>query len=561
MRDQSLPSARLGFVPVLLLAAAHALLFVLSFPAFSLWVFAFVAPVVLALVCVLARRRRDLVAAVALTQLLAWGFLHWWVLGVTVPGFFALVIYLTLWSVLEASLLRMLVRGSIQLPLPIALPLVLLGIDFLRAYVVFDGYPWYLRAQPLIDAPGFAVLGPLGGIWLAGFPALAIAGVVAFFICRWWGRSLNPYFIVAAIGSVIGLCVSVLIVNLPIVRGTATEQQGPEYTVLLIQTNLPTDNKIGWTYERQLVDIPEFIEQTHRALEEARAEGVEVDLIVWPETMLPSIGFELGDEFSDAIERAVGAFGVPMLVGSPSYHGISQGPTGEVTWEAHYNSAYLVNDDGPPYARVDKVFLTPFGETMPYISSWPWLEEQLLAIGAAGMSFDLDEGALITRLVLPKENDQEDALRLAVPICFEDTMAPVVRRMVWEDGARVADVLVNISNDGWFGGDDAGREMHVLCARWRAVENQMWVLRAVNTGDSVAIAPDGTVTDRIPSGPQTAGALLTRVRAPGPVSLFYASIGDALGVLLALVLGVLVVTEWWYTRRQRSRRLTADAPE
>ena len=545
---------------VLLLSAAHALFFVFAFPPFALWVCTIIAPVFLGLMCALAGRTRDLLLSVFVVQLLAWGYLHWWVLDVTVLGFFALVVYLALWSIAEAGFIRYLVRGSLRTPLPIALPIVLLGFDWLRAYVLFDGYPWYLRAQPLIDSPWFSQFASLGGVWLPGVLSLFLSAVIASYLRWWWetGRYDNALISTGAnmmvyVGASLGLWAA---------SGATPwmQRQMPSYTMLLIQTNLPTDNKIGWPYEQQIEDVTQFIRDTRDALEMVRAEGAEVDLVVWPETMLPSIGFEMGDEFSDAIERAVQAFGVPMLVGSPSYHGLKANGQGNVTWDAHYNSAYLVDATGPPYARVDKVFLTPFGETMPYISSWSWLEEQLLALGARGMSFDLDEGASITRLLLPSQSDEQPALRLAVPICFEDTMAPVVRQMVWQDGQRQADVLVNLSNDGWFGSDDAGRAMHVICARWRAIENQMWVVRAVNTGDSVAIAPDGSVVARVPSGPQTPGWVRAQVQAPTDAVPLYARIGDALGGLMAALLGVLVCSEWWYTRRQRSKR-TGGTPE
>lgn len=554
MKNQPPLRIRLGLPAVFGIAAAHAVFFVLAFPSTSLWICAFLAPIALALACTLAGRTRDLLLSVFVTQVLAWGFLQWWVLDVTIPGFLGMIVYLALWSAIEAGFLRYLTRGSLRIPLVIALPVVLLGGDWLRGMVLLDGYPWYLRAQPLIDLAWFARLASIGGIWLPGLLALYLSAVVASFLRWWWETGTVRAAIATTCANMVIFIGAFWVVQVGGGTNASMQRQASEYEVLLIQTNLPTDNKIGWTYEQQLRDVPQFIRQTHEALQRAREQGSKVALIVWPETMLPSVGFETGDEFSDAIERAAEAFDLPMLVGSPCYLGISRNGAGEVTWEAHHNSAYLIDGNGPPYARVDKVFLTPFGETMPYISSWPWLEEQLLSFGAKGMSFDLDEGSEIVRLELPAPIEGTPPLRIAVPICFEDTMAPVVRKMVWEDGVRQADVLVNISNDGWFGGDDAGRAMHVLCARWRAIENRMWVLRAVNTGDSVAIEPDGSIAGTVPSGPQTPGWLLATVSAPDSSVPLYARIGDLLGGLCALLMGVLILWEWCYTWSRRSRR-------
>jgi apolipoprotein N-acyltransferase len=245
-----------------------------------------------------------------------------------------------------------------------------------------------------------------------------------------------------------------------------------------------------------------------------------------------------------------------MLVGSGSYIGISSEGNGEFAWEEHYNSAYLVGPSGPPYARVDKIFLTPFGETMPYISSWPWLEERMLAFGAGGMSFDLDTGTSIVRPELPGEAP----VRIAVPICFEDTMATVVRRMVWEDGERAANLLLNISNDGWFGSDDAGRRMHTLCARWRAIENDIWVVRVANTGESVVIDPSGAVTDRVTPEPRVPGTLLARVGVTRGGSTPYAVLGELPGQACGVAMMMALMVEWWCRRRRRAGRVPDETP-
>src|SRR5690606_29998155 len=130
--------------------------------------------------------------------------------------------------------------------------------------------------------------------------------------------------------------------------------------------------------------------------------------------------------------------GVPLLIGSASFTGFRLNAQGLGEWDAHFNSAYLVNGR-LPYQRYDKVFLTPFGETMPYISAWPWLEEQLLRLGARGMSFQLDHGEAIRLIEVPVGSERADAVVVGTPICFEDTVASVVRAMVWQDGVKRTD--------------------------------------------------------------------------------------------------------------------------
>lgn len=529
-------------------AFAHSVLFVLAFPPFSLWFMAFLAPAALAVASIGAARMRDLALAVAITQGAAWALLHAWVYDVTVAGYPAMVAYLTVFSVVEACVLRWLTCSTSARPwrlsIIVALPLVLLASDDLRGMVLFHGYPWYLRAQPLIDEPLFARLAPIAGIWLPGVLCLVVAGSLARVV-------LVPIEARRDTLSVLGaVCFAVLVLAFAL-RAILPTSAEPERSlqVLVLQTNLATSNKVNWSPEAQVKDVNDFFAMTAEGLAAARNADVEPDLIVWPETMLPSIGFEQGDYFTQLAKNAVEHFNVPMLVGSPSYHGVRQDDNGEWQWDAHFNSAYLVEPGQPVTQRVDKFFLTPFGETMPYIAAWPWLQDQLLSFGASGMQFDLDAADDISLIELKGQGETEP-WRIAVPICFEDTVSPVVRRMVFANGQRQADLIVNLSNDGWFGTgalgmSDAGRAMHVLCARWRAAETRTWMVRSVNTGNSVVIDAGGVVVARLGSGPQTAGVLVAEAYSAPPGVPSFALLGNWFGRIMAIgVLGCLVF-KWW----------------
>ena len=537
------------------LALIFLLTYALSFPPFGLWWLIFLSPVAFALLVLAPLRTRTVLLPVFVSSCLLWGWFHWWVSGITSAGYGPMVVYLASVTTLSAVLLRAMSLGRLALPIWIALPLTLTGVDYLRGLIIFDGYSWFLHAQPLIDFPQFAGLARIGGVWLPGLVALALSGCLAswlFSLVRL--KPQGSWHVAGVVAVVLGL----LVLCRGLLDGRSDfrrESERPVARLLLVQTDLDSDNKIGWTYERQLEDVPEFIRLTIEGVETVRASGAGLDLIAWPETMLPSVGFERGDQFSLAIENVVERLDVPMLVGSPSYLGIQQQEDGQWGWDAHYNSAYLVGPEGPPYARVDKVFLTPFGETMPYISNWEWLEQKMLAFGAEGMRFELDAGASIERVVFPLRSDPEVRVRAAVPICFEDTVAPVVREMVWQDGRRVADLLINLSNDGWFGTDDSTREMHELCARWRAIENETWLVRAVNTGRSSAISPDGRVDRLISVGSRASGTLLVEVEVPGDGWASgrppYAIIGESFGRGSWWLVLVICFCNWLYTSTRK----------
>jgi apolipoprotein N-acyltransferase len=303
--------------------------------------------------------------------------------------------------------------------------------------------------------------------------------------------------------------------------------------VLAIQTNLPQNNKLGWPVDRQEADVNGFLEQTFDALDMAGP----MDLVVWPETMVPGLGFDpdtlafvssLGpraahlSRWPQVIRQAAAESGIPWLVGSPTWLGVSLSPEGYLESEHRYNSAVLV-DPTSAVQRYDKIFLTPFGETMPWIRSWPWLESQLMAVGASGMQFDLDAGNAPMRLTIAAD---EREWTLAVPVCFEDAVPSVVRALAVQDGRTVVDAIVNVSNDGWFGTDDAGRRTHEVAAIYRAIELQRPMIRVANTGFTSVIAPNGTVRGRIDARIEASLPIVLPTPAETPINTTYARWGN-----------------------------------
>jgi apolipoprotein N-acyltransferase len=225
--------------------------------------------------------------------------------------------------------------------------------------------------------------------------------------------------------------------------------------------------------------------------------------------MVPSLGFEadtrddlsvFGPRFEHLIRWPAEVVALsqeldtPMLVGSEAWIETSivrdaDDPTrARLDRRFTYNSAYLIQ--GETFQRYDKSFLTPFGETMPYISNWTWLETKLLALGAPGMSFELDSNPEI-RLLKLAWGEPPATSSIATPICFEDTVARLCRRMLHGGGIKRADLFVNMSNDGWFGASEGDRKLHAQIARFRCIENRVPMVRSVNTGMSVAIDSAG----------------------------------------------------------------------
>ncbi len=109
---------------------------------------------------------------------------------------------------------------------------------------------------------------------------------------------------------------------------------------------------------------------------------------------------------------------------------------------------------------------------MPYIRAWPWLQDQLLGLGANGMKFDLAAGTHLTVLNVPVASLGR-SIRVVTPVCFEITVASHVRSLVFdENGQRRADLIASITNDGWFSDTDIARQQHLSRPlRWRLAWN------------------------------------------------------------------------------------------
>ncbi len=503
MNDAS-PGRVASWFVTLGLALASALLFAIAWPPIGAWPAACVALAPFALACLQARSAWHLAIALLVAWSPAWLWLEWWIVQLTPPGLALLVVYCALYVVLAGILVRRFARAEAtrRWPLAVLVPLAWVAVEFLRTTLVLGGYPWFQLGTALAGGPtgdalaaqSASLIGANGLSLLAAASGGALADLLRG---REHRRRAILAFVAVALLHAANIGFGVWLV------GQDGTRPGPR--VLGLQTNLSVSNKIGWKPEDQVRDVRQFLFTTHDAVAERVARGETPDLVVWPETMVPGFGLEeqaldLLDRggyyprraYADALARLHEAIHTPLLVGAGSYLGLRVEPElEEFRWDRHYNSAYLVTG-APPYRRYDKLVLTPFGEEMPLISRWDWLESRLLSIAAPGMRFDLDAGEAPVRFDIPFGGGQ--SARVATPICFEDTVPSLCRRLVYEGTTKVADLLVNLSNDGWFGWSATGRAQHVLHARLRSIELAVPMVRCVNTGLSVLIDDHGRVT-------------------------------------------------------------------
>ncbi|MGQ0628178.1 MAG: apolipoprotein N-acyltransferase [Phycisphaerales bacterium] len=305
---------------------------------------------------------------------------------------------------------------------------------------------------------------------------------------------------------------------------------------------------------------------------------------------------------ADGLLALQGRIGVPMLVGATAIEGLTfeqQGDRIQPRWKAEYNSVFMLEAGAVREERYDKIALTPFGEVIPGAWRFPALQQSLVNLGAKDMSFTLGFGSTDRVFeVLPSSSPVSPAagaavpVRIVTPICFEATVPALCRRLVfgddggllawWRAGGplratgvvgstpsrqRRADLMVNLSNDGWFAESLGVREQHLQNARWRCVELGVPMVRAVNTGISIAIDGRGRL---IGSGATAADAPLVvpafsdgvmRVRVPFPARdqvTLYCRIGDLFGYTMLALTGAGLL--WILGRVSIGRLMNRGAP-
>lgn len=324
-------------------------------------------------------------------------------------------------------------------------------------------------------------------------------------------------------------------------------------TAVLVQPNLDVASDSNWSgpgeWELHIADFTRLAKEQCKTyivgIPQTGASNGEIvcppypthpDLVAWPEAPAPF--FQAEPRFGQTMTNLARTTHSAVLVGGVG----NDFSTREQRWQ-DYNSAMLYGSDGRFLARYDKIHLVPFGEFVPY--------ENLLffAKKLTGRVGKFDRGTSREPIAVTSADGKPH--RYGVFICYEAVFGDEVRHFA----ANGAEVLVNISDDGWYG-DTSAPWQHLNMARMRAIENRRWLLRDTNTGVTAAIDPDGRVRQSIPR--HQADALPAQYGFRSDIT-FYSAHGDIFAWACAILsIGAVIGC---VNRLQRPSAVTAQVQD
>jgi apolipoprotein N-acyltransferase len=426
-----------------------------------------------------------------------------------------------------------------------ASPFLWVAMELARTYLI-TGFPWNLLGYA-VQASGLRQSASVTGVYGLSFLAVATSALLAWVLLSGAVREkFEPGSRISSLASsaapfaaLLGWIVLLLLAQWRFAPPPEAKGRG-RALALLVQPNVPLDDNamdawVPWRDPTQLQNLVQFSESAVEQFSptqrieslrsktqgsaapqiENRKSAIEnpspPTLLIWAENPAPFF-FTRDPIFRNAVEnmaRETHAFVVVNTIVPLDTQGQ------EIT-----NTAITVDPEGREVSRYDKIHLVPFGEYVPWWALPGLVHKITPEVGdfVAGSSYP------VTR---------SPGGGIGVFICYEAIIPQLARKLV----ANGADVLVNISNDGWYG-DSAAAPQHLEMARLRAIENRRYLLRATNNGLTTVIDPYGRVLEELPR--------YQRMVMPAHFDYvtwrtFYSAHGDVFAWLSAGIAGLMLI--------------------
>lgn len=460
-----------GFLPT---SAAGALGLWLGFPnaLFHLPPLALLYPAALCLLGLRARNRSEALRQGWLTGLAgASAALYWlavpvrevgglpWLLAV--PCAIGIGAYVGFYGGLYALCAHALRRRP-PLAAGLALGILWYLLEFLRG-ALFTGFPWLTLANAFALWPFMIQAAEICGAYALGGILAAAASLAVMPMAAVSARRAAPLAGATLLACVAGFGLWRLHETPPIAL-----QPGKDgaFGLIMVEGNIDQNKKWEPAWQQATLDIYLHLSREALARYRERRASAPPPLLIWPETAMPFY-FETHPQLGSQARLLAQRENIYLLLGAPGFSRTARGAP------QVFNRAYLARPDGSIGGWYDKVHLVPFGEYLPPLAIFDFLAPLLQGVG------DFTPGLAAAPL-------RTGNLALGLLICYESIFPEIARQRV-TDGANV---LVNISNDGWFGKSSAP-EQHLQLAILRAVEQRRWLVRGTNTGISAIVDDRG----------------------------------------------------------------------
>lgn len=446
-----------------------------------------------------------------------------WVTEVTWVGWVALTLlmacYPAAWVVMTGELWRRLPEKLWPHQAVGAAAMMACGwcaLEWVRGWLL-TGFPWNPVGASQIKVLVVAQVAELGGVGLVSWVVVFGGAILGFAVRRIVQEAHGGVGRQPRLELVAGLVVVGTVIWFGAGRLARSEAARGTLEVVLVQPRIPQDPWGAGMESREALERQ--IELTRMAL----PPGMTADVVIWPETPIPEPLIELAG-FEEFARQLTAESARAFVYGTIRREG-----------KMPFNAAVLARS-GDVVAQVyDKMHLVMMGEYVPLAEWLPFLR-RLVPLGT-----DFVPGRKPVLLDLP------GGWKAAPLICFEDVMPGVVRRFV----AQQPDLLLNITNDGWFN-DSPQSVQHFQLARMRCIEFRLPMIRVANNGVTGWVDERGVVREWL-RDPETgrvdiAATMRTRVEVSGRRETFYARWGDWPGMISALVW--VVAGAFWWRRSQ-----------
>lgn len=471
------------------------------------------------------------------------GFAYWffaihWIRLAHPATFFGLLLlagYLGIYIPLFVYATRAGVR-KLGAPVWLIAPIVWVAIEWLEAHLL-GGFLMAALGHTQIEQTKLIQIADLGGAYLISALVMLVSAAASelLFLNRRRERTAawrQPIAVIVATAAILGADRY----GDQRLRELEPPADASTRRIALIQGN----ERAVWTADpdRDQRVMEHYIELTRKARTQIDAEGVPVDLMVWPEgafrtpmvTFAPGIYADEAKQADETIRSDLAHLrqiaGAPLLLGFDRVHFGAKDQPGQI-----YNAAVAVDEEGGGLETYAKTHLVMFGEYVPFGTWFPAIY-RLFPIG--GVTPGEGPAAFVI-----------DEVCYMPTICYETVIPHVVRSQVVElarEGKR-PDVLVNVTNDSWFY-DSSELTMHLACSRLRAVECRTPLVAAANGGLSANVDRCGRLL--AVSQPMTPEVLLVDV-VPGGAESTYLAHGDTFAIA-CLVVTLCLVAAGWFVR-------------